>query len=91
MLTAPPLSPPPSSHQYCPLSDEKAGLMVPDPTGGTQWEMFVGMISRSVLIILHSAALSSSQLKEMDSYSKNCSLFGRIWGKAEPETQNTGD
>lgn len=78
MLTALLLSPSPSSHQYPPLSDEKAGLMVPDPADVTQLEMTVGVISVSVLITFHSPEPSDLQLKEMDSYSKNCSLFGTI-------------
>lgn len=78
MLTVMLLSPFPSSHQYPPVSDEKAGLMVPDPADVTQLEMTVGMNSVSVLITFHSPEPSDLQLKEMDSYSKNCSLFGTI-------------
>lgn len=89
MLRALLLRPSPSSHQYSPLSDEKAGVMVPDPADVSQLEMFVGVISWSVLITLHSAEPPNSQLKEMNSYSKNCSLFGRTRRKAAPETQNT--
>ena len=85
MLTAFLFSPSLSSHQYPPLSDEKAGLMVPDPADVTQLEVFVGMISVSVLITFHSPEPSDIQLKEMDSYSKNCNLFGTIWGKAAPK------
>lgn len=67
MLTVMLLSPSPSSHQYPPVSDEKAGLMVPDPADVTQLEMTVGMNSVSVLITFHSPEPSDLQLKEMDS------------------------
>lgn len=84
-------SPPSFSHQYLPLSDESAGLMVLDPAGVTQLEMFVGTASWTSLITFHTDEPSNSQFKVMDSYSKNCSLFGEIRGKPTPEGYGGGN
>lgn len=89
MLTVVLLFPPSASHQYSPLSLAMAGVMVQGPVDVCQVEAQIATTPMSLLNTLHSAELPNpSQLKETDSCSKCCCLFGTTCGKTATQAEN---